>query len=49
MTEAEKTDRSATPEARRVFAETHFAMDGWPSATPIRENVMRWMALRRTK
>jgi hypothetical protein len=36
----------ATPEARRVFAEVHFAMDGWPSATPIREcdvlNSARW-------
>ena len=28
---------SATPEAKRAFAETHFAMDGWPSAVPIRE------------
>jgi hypothetical protein len=28
---------SATPEAKRVFAETHFAMDGWPSAQGIRE------------
>jgi hypothetical protein len=28
---------SATPEAKRVFAEVHFAMDGWPSAQPIRE------------
>jgi hypothetical protein len=27
----------ATPEAKRVFAEVHFAMDGWPSAQGIRE------------
>ena len=27
----------ATPEAKRIFAEVNFAMDGWPSATPIRE------------
>jgi hypothetical protein len=27
----------ATPEARRVFAEVHFAMDGWPAAEGIRE------------
>jgi hypothetical protein len=45
VTDAEKTDndlerllaawKSATPEARRIFAEVHFAMDGWPSAQPI--------------
>ena len=29
---------SATFEARRAFAETHFnVLDGWPSAQPIRE------------
>lgn len=36
----------ATPEARRVFAEVHFALDGWPSAVGIREcdvlNSARW-------
>jgi hypothetical protein len=46
--EQSKTDRdlerlqaawdAATAEARRVFAEVHFnALDGWPSAQPIRE------------
>jgi hypothetical protein len=27
----------ATPEARRIFAEVHFADDGWPAAEGIRE------------
>jgi hypothetical protein len=27
----------ASPEAKRVFAETHFALDGWPTAQPIRD------------
>jgi hypothetical protein len=38
---------SATPEARRVFAEVHFnPLDGWPRAESIREvdafNSARW-------
>jgi hypothetical protein len=47
-TEPSKTDadlerllaawKSATPEARRIFAETHFnPLDGWPAAKGIRE------------
>ena len=37
---------AATPEAKRIFAEVYFAMDGWPAARPIREcdvlNSARW-------
>jgi hypothetical protein len=28
---------TATPEARRVFAEASFSLDGWPAAVPISE------------
>ena len=56
MTEAEKTDadlealltawKSATPEAQRIFAETHFCLDAWPAAEGLREcdafNRSRW-------
>jgi hypothetical protein len=37
---------AATAEAKRIFAEVNFAMDGWPSAEGIREcdafNSARW-------